>query len=385
MSASKKVLLVAMLDSVHTARWLGQFEGKDIEFILFPSTPNRQIHAQIKRYLQPSSNLKLKIPYGLRILSLPTWIIDFLCFGKIRKCMVQAICLRNDFDFAHALETQHSGYLLADSLKKLVDPPQFILTLWGSDLNWFRHDKRHQSRIINVLKDVDFLSTECVRDQELARELGFQGRFLPRIPASGGINHPGVGPLSLPSTRNAIAVKGYSGFVGKSLEALAALKRNEELVRRFDVHVYSASIRTRLECMKLRRNTTLTVYCHKKKSLTVDEIIHIFSQSRISLALSLSDGFPGSQREAMSVGCFPIESCGSCAIEWVKDASHIAIVDPRRPSTVDEAIVTALMDDELVDRASIANQDFVAKNLDYKKTALIAHGFYRHNSQSFQG
>jgi glycosyltransferase involved in cell wall biosynthesis len=374
-----------MLDSVHTARWLGQFEGEDVEFVLFPSTPNRQIHSQIRGYLQPSSNIKLKIPFGLRVLSLPTWIIDFLCFGKIRKRMLQAICTRNSFDFAHALETQHGGYLLADSLKKLVDRPTFILTLWGSDLNWFQHDKKHQLRIINVLKDVDLLSTECVRDQDLARGFGFQGRFLPRIPASGGINRERVGTLSLPSTRNAIAVKGYSGFVGKSLEALAALKRNEELVRRFEVHVYSASLRTRLECTKLRRTTGLTVYCHKKKSLTVDQMIQIFSQSRISLSLSLSDGFPGSQREAMSVGCFPIESCGSCASEWVKDSSHIAIVNPLRPSTVDEAILAALTDDELVDRASIANQDYILNNLEYKQTALIARSFYKPNSLSFQG
>ena len=48
----KKILIVAMADSVHTARWLRQFDSDEIEFVLFPSTPHRRIHSLIGEHKQ---------------------------------------------------------------------------------------------------------------------------------------------------------------------------------------------------------------------------------------------------------------------------------------------------------------------------------------------
>ena len=45
----KKILIVAMADSVHTARWLRQFDSDEIEFVLFPSTPHRRVHPAMVR------------------------------------------------------------------------------------------------------------------------------------------------------------------------------------------------------------------------------------------------------------------------------------------------------------------------------------------------
>ena len=62
----KKILIVAMADSIHTARWLEQFELSKDEFILFPSSPHRCIHPKIVRLLSDSSDRNIRVPHGLR-------------------------------------------------------------------------------------------------------------------------------------------------------------------------------------------------------------------------------------------------------------------------------------------------------------------------------
>ena len=62
----KKILVVAMADSVHTARWLEQFEGAEYEFLLFPSSPHRRIHPKISRLLSSDSTMNIALPGGLR-------------------------------------------------------------------------------------------------------------------------------------------------------------------------------------------------------------------------------------------------------------------------------------------------------------------------------
>ena len=47
----QKILAVCMLDSIHTARWLSLFKEQEIDFYLFPSTPNRTINNQIKKLI----------------------------------------------------------------------------------------------------------------------------------------------------------------------------------------------------------------------------------------------------------------------------------------------------------------------------------------------
>jgi len=38
----KRILIVAMLDSVHTFRWLSQFKDSEIDFIIFPSKKHKE-------------------------------------------------------------------------------------------------------------------------------------------------------------------------------------------------------------------------------------------------------------------------------------------------------------------------------------------------------
>jgi len=86
-----------------------------------------------------------------------------------------------------------------------------------------------------------------------------------------------------------------------------------------------------------------------------DEVIELFRRARISISISLSDGFPGSLREAMVSGCFPIESKNSCGYEWAISGRSAIFVDPENETEICAAIKKVLSSDLLVDTAATLN------------------------------
>jgi hypothetical protein len=74
----KTVVLVCMVDSIHVARWIAQFEPKEVKFILFPSGLNRRVHPKIVEMIAKGRKFEDQItivPFGGR-LSLPLWALD---------------------------------------------------------------------------------------------------------------------------------------------------------------------------------------------------------------------------------------------------------------------------------------------------------------------
>jgi glycosyltransferase involved in cell wall biosynthesis len=90
-------------------------------------------------------------------------------------------------------------------------------------------------------------------------------------------------------------------------------------------------------------------------------MLSLFQNARVSLAVSLCDGFPGSAREAIWAGAFPIESIGSCVGEWLIEGVTCLLVDPHEPATIAKALERALTDDALVDLATQSNSDVIKK------------------------
>jgi len=270
-----------------------------------------------------------------------------------------------NFDAVHVLESQHSGYLYAKVVEKLNRRPPTALSIWGSDLSWFGKSERHKDRIIRLLAQVDLMLTECSRDQHLARHFGFRGAFSVRFPASGGVglSHEFTPPSAgnSPSTRLGVVIKGYTGFVGQAAVALQAVIQKRDLLRRFDIVVYSASWWMLVYVRYLRFRYQLRIVAYRKKSLTHGVMLSLFQNARVSLAVSLCDGFPGSAREAIWAGAFPIESIGSCVGEWLTEGVTCLLVDPHEPATIAKALERALTDDALVDLATQSNSDVIKK------------------------
>jgi len=373
------VLMVAMVDSIHTARWISQFSDHDMKIMLFPSTPHRRIHKVIKELLVGDQRLQLELAPAMRYLALPLTLIDLILRLETRSKYLRYLIKKRKPQILHGLETQHAGYIIADSIRGLLVKPSIYLSLWGSDLFWFEKFDNHKKKITNVLSNVDFLGAECRRDINLASSLGFKGKLLPVVPASGGIDLgliDSLGSYSVPSIRSKIMIKGYSGFVGRSLAALNALSDLSSQLKEFEIHVYSASLRTIRHAHRIRRDYGLTIICHRKHSLSHSEVCDLLGKSRISISISLSDGFPGSLRESMAMGCFPIESRNSCGSEWAVQNESAFFVDPLNRDEISKAIRIALSDDTLVNSAAEINRAITEERVSTSKINKLVNDYY---------
>ena len=354
----KKILIVAMADSVHTARWLRQFDDNEIEFVLFPSTPHRRIHSLLLQHASINAKSTITISKWMKRGGLPLGVADLLLNNRLRSVLLAKAIDAFKPDLIHVMETQHAGYLTDRALNSTTHKSKLALSIWGSDLFWFQRFPKHQRRIRSVLKRVDLLIMECKRDQDLALELGYQGKFLDLMPATGGLDTNRLKELALiepPSRRKHIAVKGYSGFVGLGRDALKVIEEIEDQIHDFSVIVYSAGLGTWWFSRKLRKSMGNRILVARKHTLSNSEIEQMFLRSRVAIGLSLSDGLPATVKEAMCAGAFPVQTNTSCAREWLDADLGGFLVPPNDVSAASNALLRAIKDDQLVDAAMTRN------------------------------
>jgi len=379
----KKILVVAMADSVHTARWLEQFENTKDEFVLFPSSPHRRIHPKMVRLLGASSPMQISIPRGLSRSGLILAAFDKFFNNRLRGNLLRRVINKFDPDILHAVETQGAGYISLEALGKAKNKPFFILTLWGSDLFWFRKFNRHKTRLMNLLPLVDLLSMECERDVEIARDLGFAGKLFPPFPVTGGYeiaDAPNSNLKTKTSARRVILVKGHTRFVGRGTQALRAIEELSDRLTGYQVIVYSADPKAKRLAKLIAKRKGLYIKVFGRGQIAHQDLLKMFESARIYVGISLSDGISVSLQEAMVCGAFPIQTDTSCADEWIVNGKSGFIVSPNDHIGLVEAIRTALENDDLVDSAAQINYEVARKRLDKSKVLAISNNFY--NSMS---
>ena len=376
----KKILIVARADSVHTARWLRQFDSDEIEFVLFPSTPHRRIHDLIGEHKQVKQISLLRISRFMTIGALPLGLLDLLFKNFFRSKILAREIKTFQPDTIHIMETQHSGYLAYKAFKKTQTDSRIILSIWGSDLFWFQKFKGHKRKITRLLSLVHLLVTECHRDEELARKFGFIGECLHGVPASGGFDYQDFSeflPDNPPSKRRTISIKGYSGFVGLGPTAIRGLKSISSYVKNYEIVIYSASRYSKLVARRVKLATGLEIKVYLKHSLTPIQMQDLFLRSRVVLGMSKSDGLPATIKEAMFTGAFPVQTGTSCKSEWLKDGRSTLLISPTSTLDFEEAMQRAIEDNELVDTAAQINFEIAKTRMDrvvVRRKALFAYG-----------
>jgi len=352
-----------MVDSIHVARWIGQFAREDIDFVLFPSGPNRTIHREIRR-LQSSSIGQTAtfriVPLSGRF-SVPLWLLDRLLGESLRGWLLRIAVKRENPDFIHALEFQHAGYIVERGLRNFYSSASLIVTNYGSDIYWFQKFPKHLRKIQSLLGMADRYSAECSRDYDLAEKYGFQGTRLPQLPNSGLIRREDMTGNATPtSQRNLIAVKGYQGWVGRAENVIRALTIEASKMRDAEIVFFSCNFRTIIGIFILRLRTGLNVRGYRKNKLTHTEILNLFSKSRLYVGVSLSDGLSTSAIEAMAMGAFPIQSSTSCASEWFIEGVSGRSLSEISPSHIGKAISESFAESSKLDTAREKNLEIVS-------------------------
>jgi glycosyltransferase involved in cell wall biosynthesis len=373
-----RILFVAMQESIHTARWINQIADQGWDIHLFP----------VSAY-PVSPELHNATIYGLPLLpprniSRSTRYVGLLPIGRsgnnLEKLIFRAYPeLWFDFlakliqlirpDIVHSLEFQHAGYMTFAARKKVEKNfPIWVTTNWGSDIYLYGRLAEHREKIQRILAACDYYSCECQRDVRLAKELGLTGKTLPVFPNSSGFDLSRVASLRQTgkvSSRRLILLKGYQHWAGRALTGLRALSLCKDLLPGYEVAIYSTNSDVEIAAELFEQETGIPVRIIPP--ILHDDMLRLFGQARIYLGLSISDAISTSLLEAMVMGSFPIQSCTSCADEWISDGQSGLIVPPEDPQIIAEAIRKALTDDDLVNQAAEINSRVAAERLDQEK------------------
>lgn len=386
--ARKKILFVAMAQSVHTARWISQLAEQDWDLHLFPSSDEKAypelrdvvLHDTIYRKT-PDYNLNvthkgwaIRSPFfAQELFTLSKLVLGRFSSVEQRAKRLAKLIERLKPDIVHTLELSSSGEVSLLALNMLQGEwPIWIINHWGDELPFFSRLAAYADKIKAVVRTADYFTSECGRDFKLAEAVGFKGKFWPIIPAAGGFDIPHLqtlrqaGPIS---ERKLILLKGYQNFRGRALFGLRAIELCADLLEGYRVCVYSAyteDVKVSVELMA-QKGIPIEIIPRLPHN---DDILRIFGQSRIYMGLSLADGASTSMLQSMVMGAFPIQSNTACADEWIKDGETGLIVHPEDVEGIAAALRRALTDDALVNGAALENAKVAEARLDY---ATVKH------------
>lgn len=386
-----RILVIAMANSIHTARWLKQFDhDKDMEMVLMPSTVGG-IKTDLKNWTKLFTLLtRFNISPRMAVVLSPWSKLNtaihrvsdrFLKSSWRTRWLVKTI-KRMKPDIIHSLEFQHAGYTCLEAKKIMGDNfPVWIATNWGSDIYLFSQLKEHKQRITEILQLADFYSAECQRDYALADGMGMAAHPLPVIPNSGGIHLEEIEALRKTPTsqRKLILVKGYQMVFGRALSALRAIElvADELKAARYKICFFSVTsdIEIAIEIVANRTGLDIEVI-PIENYLSHQQVLELHAKARCYIGISISDGISTSMLEAMALGAFPIQTCTSCANEWIEDGVSGLIAPCEDETTLGEMILRAVNDDNLVDRAAEINWKTMQNKASYDGVKKIARSFY---------
>lgn len=376
-----RILAIGMVDSPHFVRWLEQFQDENLHIQVFPSSPNRQVHPRLLKLCNdPVGRAQYEVPAALVRLSLFVFFIDLLLRGRARRFLLTRRIKDFHPEVIHALEIQHAGYLLLGVLKGVDQSVRIVVTNYGSDLYWFARFPAHAKKIRELLKSTDFYGAECQRDLDLARKYGFNGQFLNVVPNAGGIQIEQTRrhfEEQRTSARSIILIKGYTNFVGRAQDILLRLNSVHDDLSNARLVVYSSTIHARFIVWWLRRVRGFTnIESLPKRSLSHEQMLRLFSQARLYVGFSKSDGISTSMLEAMSLGCIPLQTDTACIDEWKLKGAKIVDLDFNNPDdAIDQLVKVWNLGSDLDTYAKI-NRRIAEQHLDSKIIQDRVRGTY---------
>jgi hypothetical protein len=373
-----KILIIGMADSIHTAHWIERIVNSDLEIHFFPSRKYRKIHPLLLDLKDRFSNFRL-----LRAHPTPSiapywnyfWDISTRYFTNRKITQLRKLINSNNYDFIHALELQHAGYLILHFDFTSLKNTKLIITNWGSDIYYFQNLPGHEQKLRRLLSKASRYSAECSRDYELATKLGFKGEFLPIIPNSFS-NEAAKGRFVLASDRTQIIAKCYGEVFGLGSLIISAVESMLSESLKYNFFLYSVTSDLEELVVNLARKFPDRLkFSTVRNSLSHKELLLEFSKSRVYLGASLSDGISTSFLESMTQGAFPIQTNTSCAADWIQKGCLGIAVKPDLDSII-ESLRVSLNDDELVNRAQAVNPLILEQHTNFNNLSQIAKTFY---------
>jgi len=270
-------------------------------------------------------------------------------------------------DLVHALRIPFEGMLGS------YTPPDipFLAATWGNDLTLHAGGSPlMRSFTRRCLDRADGLTSDTQRDARLARDWGLRDTAPTLVvPGSGGLDLAAVQRASgfdvntygIPCTSpgevepcdwvvNPRGLRPGSVHQDAFFAAIPHI-----LAQQPGVHFICPGLADSQQAQAWVQKYGIAANAHLLPKLPQEELWALLKQARVFASPSSHDGTPNSLLEALACGCFPVVGDIESLREWVEDGVNGLLVDPRDPSALAKAVLTALADAELRESAAEHN------------------------------
>jgi glycosyltransferase involved in cell wall biosynthesis len=375
-----KILFVSM-PSVHVTRWIENLKDTDNELYWFDVLDKGKLDTiEIVEQFIVWKQRKIQYQKGEYFISrtfpfLYNRLQHFIEVTANEK--LEQIIKEIQPDIVHSFEMQSCSYPILKTMNKFPKI-KWIYSCWGSDLYFYKNIKRHKTKIISVLKRVNYLHTDCERDFRLAQELGFLGKHMGVIPGGTGYKLEGLKEYKLPiAERKTILIKGYQNKFGRGLNSVKALEKLQIDTNYYNVVIFGAH----KEIIEYVNKNQLPYQIYDRHELTQDRLLKVMGKSLIYIGNNISDGMPNTLLEAIIMGAFPIQSNpGGVTEEIIHHGKNgFLIKNPEDVNEIKNLIFQAISNISIIKKAAEINIDLANNKLSYEVNNLKVIEIYENS------
>ena len=281
-------------------------------------------------------------------------------------------------DLVHAMRIPYEGMLsaVARSGADHVGKAPLIVSTWGNDFTLHAPSTRlmgHYTR--RTLHIADALHTDCQRDVRLAREWGF-GKEKPVLvaPGNGGVRsdvfYPPARPVEEPVIINP---RGFRPYVRNDVffKAIPLVLARQPQAR-FVFALMAGESQAAEWIAKLDIGHAVELL----PALAHNQMAETFRRAQIVASPSVHDGTPNSLLEGLACGCFPIAGDLESIREWITPRENGLLFDPASAQSIADALLTAIENKSLRQKAAGLNQKLIAARAEYQINMERVETFY---------
>lgn len=338
--------------------------------------------------LKPKPDAGLQPGSGLRIaVQARTSIRQWLGPLTVKAAAAALVDVIDDLkpDLIHAMRIPYEGMIAADAARsasastrnrqKSFSP--LIISVWGNDFTLHAASTPLMNYFTRkTMQQASALHTDCLRDQRLAHGWGFiRGKPMLAVPGGGGVQQD----IFYPSEQTAadpviINPRGFRAYVNNEAFFKAAFLVHKELP---DARFLCPGMQNEAQAQHWINNLGISAQCELLPQQSRSQMAALFRSSRLTVSPSNHDGTPNTLLEAMACGCLPVVGDLESIREWITHGENGLLVNPNDPQDLAQAMLRALLDDDLVKNARAVNSRLIAERAEYSEVMRQVQTFYQ--------
>ena len=275
-------------------------------------------------------------------------------------------------NLVHAMRIPYEGMISADA----YTGAPLVISTWGNDFTLHAPSTpmmRHYTRW--AMQVADAVHADCQRDIRLAREWGFsEDKPCLVAPGNGGIRsdvfYPSANPVEEPVILNPRGVRPYvrNDSFFKAIPLV--------LAKHPDAKFLCTSMEGESQAVQWSRELEIGHAVELLPQVPNSEIANVYRRAQILVSPSIHDGTPNTLLEGMACGCFPIAGDLESIREWITPNENGLLFDSTNPGSIADAIVMAMENKNLREKAAGLNGKIISTRAEYKQNMHRAEEFY---------